>query len=148
MPREKLFLDALACRARRLRLFRTIRKKQTGVELGQLLEEEKLGGIPVLIFANKQDLLSALSSDEVRVSCSFRLFPVRDPPGTRGLVCGRHRQGTRAWSPYVLDFLSQLVYARDQSDAIYASYREEKAENFLTVTWALLAKLGESFDFG
>lgn len=39
--------------------------KQTGVELGQLLEEEKLGGIPVLIFANKQDLLSALSSDEV-----------------------------------------------------------------------------------
>lgn len=44
------------------------RGKQTGVELGQLLEEEKLGGIPVLIFANKQDLLSALSSDEVRAS--------------------------------------------------------------------------------
>lgn len=42
--------------------------EQTGVELGQLLEEEKLGGIPVLIFANKQDLLSALSSDEVRAS--------------------------------------------------------------------------------
>lgn len=38
------------------------------MELGQLLEEEKLGGIPVLIFANKQDLLSALSSDEVSSS--------------------------------------------------------------------------------
>lgn len=44
---------------------------QTGVELGQLLEEEKLGGIPVLIFANKQDLLSALSSDEVRSQLLF-----------------------------------------------------------------------------
>ncbi|CAM9379352.1 unnamed protein product [Ectocarpus sp. 13 AM-2016] len=41
------------------------RMDETGVELGQLLEEEKLAGIPVLIFANKQDLLSALSSDEV-----------------------------------------------------------------------------------
>lgn len=36
-----------------------------------MLEEEKLGGIPVLVFANKQDLLSALSSDEVRFSSSY-----------------------------------------------------------------------------
>ncbi|CAM9722498.1 unnamed protein product, partial [Laminaria digitata] len=48
----------------------------TGVELGQLLEEEKLGGIPVLIFANKQDLLSALSSDEI--SQGLNLHTIRD----------------------------------------------------------------------
>ena len=39
---------------------------ETGVELGQLLEEEKLDGIPLLIFANKQDLLNALPASEVR----------------------------------------------------------------------------------
>lgn len=38
---------------------------ETGVELGQLLEEEKLDGIPLLVFANKQDLLNALPSSEV-----------------------------------------------------------------------------------
>lgn len=45
------------------------------MELGQLLEEEKLGGIPVLIFANKQDLLSALSADEVWRYTALRVTP-------------------------------------------------------------------------
>src|SRR5689334_12078215 len=36
------------------------RLEETGVEFGQLLEEDKLTGVPVLIFANKQDLLNAL----------------------------------------------------------------------------------------
>lgn len=52
------------------------RMDETGVELGQLLEEEKLGGIPVLVFANKQDLLSALSSDEI--SQGLNLHTIRD----------------------------------------------------------------------
>lgn len=38
---------------------------ETGVELGQLLEEDKLDGIPLLVFANKQDLLNALPASEV-----------------------------------------------------------------------------------
>jgi ADP-ribosylation factor-like protein 3 len=42
------------------------RMGETGVELGQLLEEEKLDGIPLLVFANKQDLLNALPAAEVR----------------------------------------------------------------------------------
>ena len=29
------------------------------------MEEDKLGGIPVLVFANKQDLISAVPADEV-----------------------------------------------------------------------------------
>ena len=41
------------------------RMEETGVELNQLLDEEKLAGIPLLIFANKQDLLNALSAQEI-----------------------------------------------------------------------------------
>lgn len=40
--------------------------KETGDELNQLLKEEKLEGVPLLVFANKQDLLNALSVDEIR----------------------------------------------------------------------------------
>ena len=40
--------------------------EETGVELNSLLEEEKLAGVPVLIFANKQDLLNAMPPKEVQ----------------------------------------------------------------------------------
>lgn len=42
------------------------RMKETGDELNQLLKEEKLEGVPLLVLANKQDLLNALSADEIR----------------------------------------------------------------------------------
>eukprot|EP01038_Epipyxis_sp_PR26KG_P004110 gene4110-5860_t len=41
------------------------RMEETGVELMNLLEEEKLAGVPVLLFANKQDLMSALTPAEL-----------------------------------------------------------------------------------
>ncbi len=41
------------------------RMEETGVELQQLLDEERLGRVPLLIMANKQDLLNALSPAEV-----------------------------------------------------------------------------------
>merc|ERR1712159_421979 len=41
------------------------RMEETGIELGQLLEEEKLAGVPVLIFANKSDLMNAMPTDEL-----------------------------------------------------------------------------------
>ena len=34
-------------------------------EFSELLEEEKLLGVPILIFANKQDLLTAAKASEV-----------------------------------------------------------------------------------
>lgn len=34
-------------------------------ELGVLLKEKRLFGVPLLVFANKQDLLSSLSQDEI-----------------------------------------------------------------------------------
>jgi len=36
---------------------------ECGEELQKLLEEDKLAGVPVLIFANKQDLINALPAD-------------------------------------------------------------------------------------
>jgi len=41
---------------------------ETGVELRNLLQEDKLQNVPLLVFANKQDILSALSTDEVAFS--------------------------------------------------------------------------------
>ncbi|KAJ8025466.1 ADP-ribosylation factor-like protein 3 [Holothuria leucospilota] len=41
------------------------RLDETGLELTELLEEEKLQGVPLLIFANKQDLLSAAPPGEI-----------------------------------------------------------------------------------
>jgi len=52
------------------------RMEETGVELNLLLEEEKLLGAPVLIFANKQDLISALTPKEI--SEALQLHNIRD----------------------------------------------------------------------
>ena len=52
--------------------------EETGLELAQLLCEEKLEGVPLLIFANKQDLISALSAEEI--SEGFDLTSIRDRP--------------------------------------------------------------------
>eukprot|EP00741_Cyanophora_paradoxa_P023250 tig00000254_g22457.t1 len=52
------------------------RIEETGVELNQLLEEDKLAGVPLLIFANKQDLLNAMSADEI--SHELQLDQIRD----------------------------------------------------------------------
>ena len=52
------------------------RMEETGVELNSLLEEEKLAGVPVLIFANKQDLLNAMPPKEI--SEALHLHNIRD----------------------------------------------------------------------
>ena len=41
------------------------RMEESGEELSNLLAEEKLQGIPLLIYANKQDLELALQEDRV-----------------------------------------------------------------------------------
>lgn len=41
------------------------RMEETGVELQQLLDEEKLSHVPLLVMANKQDLLSASTPAEI-----------------------------------------------------------------------------------
>ena len=43
----------------------TKRVKEAGEELDKLLQEKELAVAPVLIFANKQDLVQALQPDEI-----------------------------------------------------------------------------------
>lgn len=45
-------------------------------ELSELLDEEKLNGVPVLIFANKQDLLTAAPASEIAEG--LNLHTIRD----------------------------------------------------------------------
>ncbi|KAJ1556931.1 ADP-ribosylation factor protein 3, partial [Nowakowskiella sp. JEL0078] len=52
------------------------RLEETGQELTLLLEENKLAGVPVLIFANKQDLINALPGDEM--ATGLNLNSIRD----------------------------------------------------------------------
>ena len=64
------------------------RVEETGVEMNELIENEKLSTVPILILANKQDLPNSLSAKDVchlrsssesllsSLSCSCLLFLV------------------------------------------------------------------------
>lgn len=52
------------------------RLEEAGAEFEQLLEEDKLAGVPLLVFANKQDLVGALTDSAVAEA--LRLHNLRD----------------------------------------------------------------------
>jgi len=54
----------------------TPRFEETGMELAELLEEEKLCGVPVLIYANKQDLINAANASDI--AQGLQLNTIRD----------------------------------------------------------------------
>ena len=54
------------------------RVEETGEELSQLLEEDQMNGVPLLVLANKQDLVNALSAKDVAEGLG--LFSIRDRP--------------------------------------------------------------------
>ncbi|XP_066923093.1 ADP-ribosylation factor-like protein 3 [Clytia hemisphaerica] len=54
------------------------RFEESGFQLAELLEEEKLQGVPVLVFANKQDLMNAAKSDVIMDTMS--LNDIKDRP--------------------------------------------------------------------
>jgi len=53
------------------------RLAESGQELQKLLEEDDLAGIPLLIYANKQDLLQALPADEISETLTLDLIKDR-----------------------------------------------------------------------
>lgn len=61
-------------------------------ELASLLEEDKLAGVPTLIFANKQDLLSAKSATEVRrrAGCAASVCVCACVAGAGNAPCAPH----------------------------------------------------------
>merc|ERR1711862_766913 len=52
------------------------RLDESGAELKELLAEDKLGGIPLLVFANKQDLMQATPAEEI--TSSLDLASIKD----------------------------------------------------------------------
>ena len=54
------------------------RFEEAGLQLAELLDEDKLGGTPCLIFANKQDLLNAAKIPEIMEEMS--LNQIKDRP--------------------------------------------------------------------
>uniref|UniRef100_A0A7S1T9G5 ADP-ribosylation factor-like protein 3 n=1 Tax=Tetraselmis chuii TaxID=63592 RepID=A0A7S1T9G5_9CHLO len=54
------------------------RLEEGGEELAQLLEEDQLAAVPLLVFANKQDLVQAAPPDEI--SEALNLSDIRDRP--------------------------------------------------------------------
>lgn len=54
------------------------RLEESGAELRELLEEDKLGGVPLLIFANKQDLLQATPPEEITEALKLNMIRDRE----------------------------------------------------------------------
>ena len=54
------------------------RLEEGGAELDTLLQEDQLAGVPLLVLANKQDLVHAAQADEI--SESLALSNIRDRP--------------------------------------------------------------------
>ncbi|KAL5012950.1 hypothetical protein ScPMuIL_011501 [Solemya velum] len=54
------------------------RFEETGMELQELLEEDKLHGVPLLVFANKQDLLNSAPASDIAEG--LNLLKIRDRP--------------------------------------------------------------------
>ena len=61
----KNYYDKLDCLIYVIDSSDRIRMNECAEELQALLEEDKLAGVPLLIFANKQDILSSMSADEI-----------------------------------------------------------------------------------
>ncbi|KAJ3067837.1 ADP-ribosylation factor protein 3 [Podochytrium sp. JEL0797] len=53
-----------------------VRLEETGLELNQLLEDMKLAEVPLLVFANKQDVVNAIPGDEI--ATGLNLNSIRD----------------------------------------------------------------------
>ncbi|KAA3679724.1 ADP-ribosylation factor-like protein 3, partial [Paragonimus westermani] len=56
----------------------TISFSIVATELSELLAEDKLAGVPFIVFANKQDLLTAETAD--KISHGLGLLTIRDRP--------------------------------------------------------------------
>ncbi len=84
-----------------------IRMEETGVELDQLLCEDNLEGVPVLIFANKQDLISAHSSEEI--SEDLNLTNINDRPWSIQPCSAKNGDGLKEGIEWVMSFITESL---------------------------------------
>ena len=76
------------------------RIEETGLELNALIEEEKLAGIPVLILANKQDLINAMTPKDI--SEALQLTNIRDRPWQIQACSAKTKDGLQEGIEWVL----------------------------------------------
>ncbi|KAL9179438.1 hypothetical protein ACHAXT_008728 [Thalassiosira profunda] len=77
------------------------RMSETGQELSQLLNESKLTAVPLLVFANKQDLLNARSADEIRDGLKLR--SIRDRKWAIQACSSKDGEGLEEGFQWVMD---------------------------------------------
>ncbi len=87
------------------------RMEETGVELDQLLDEEKLENVPVLILANKQDLISAHSPEEV--SDGLNLSSISDRPWNIQPCSAKSGEGLKEGMEWIMSFLDESLSTED-----------------------------------
>lgn len=71
----------------------------------ELLEEEKLAGVPVLIFANKQDLLTAAKASEIAEG--LNLNSIRDREWQIQACSALTGEGVKVQQCFFFFFLSE-----------------------------------------
>jgi len=81
------------------------RMEETGIELDQLIGEEKLESVPILIFANKQDLMSAHSAEEI--SEGLNLVSINDRPWHIQSCSAKSGEGLQEGMEWIMGFLNE-----------------------------------------
>jgi len=94
------------------------RMEETGVELDQLLDEEKLDGVPVLIFANKQDLINAHTPEEI--SDGLNLSCINDRPWNIQPCSAKSGDGLKEGMEWIMSFLEESMTVDDNYSDTHA----------------------------
>merc|ERR1711879_223948 len=81
------------------------RLDESGAELKELLAEDKLSGIPLLLFANKQDLVQALPSDEI--SDALGLAEIKDRTWTIQACSAKEGEGLQDGMEWLVSNVSK-----------------------------------------
>jgi len=80
------------------------RMEETGMELNELMEKDQLAGIPLLVFANKQDLLNSAPADEIAVA--LNLHEIRDRAWQIQGCCAKTGEGLEDGMKWILEQLN------------------------------------------
>lgn len=79
------------------------RMEETGMELSSLLQEDKMAGVPLLVFANKQDLINALSAKEIAETLD--LHSIRDRQWQIQSCSAKTGQGLKEGMEYLIKLI-------------------------------------------
>lgn len=91
------------------------RVDETGFELSELLADDKLIGVPVLVYANKQDLALAAKASEIAQELNLHL--IRDRPWQIQACSGIRGEGIKVITVVRVDNHSPFRLVKTQGCA-------------------------------